>query len=97
MTVLDGIEGRDVAIDCDVVVVGSGAGGATAAARLAEGGLHVALVEAAIRMQRDHDLETLDLNITEIMVMINDEPDWDPDATILTDEYNPANLMNTQD
>ncbi len=35
-----------VELEVDVVVVGSGAGGATAAARLARGGLQVALVEA---------------------------------------------------
>ncbi|MBM3267540.1 MAG: GMC family oxidoreductase [Candidatus Sericytochromatia bacterium] len=36
---------RDVHVDCDVVVVGSGAGGAVAAAEFAEGGLSVVLIE----------------------------------------------------
>ena len=35
----------DVVLDCDVVVIGSGAGGATAAAELAEAGLDVIVVE----------------------------------------------------
>jgi choline dehydrogenase-like flavoprotein len=35
----------NVDVDCDVVVVGSGAGGATTAAELADGGLDVVLVE----------------------------------------------------
>ncbi len=36
---------RDMQVDCDVVVVGSGAGGAVAAAEFAEGGLSVVVVE----------------------------------------------------
>jgi len=35
----------DTIVDCDVVVVGSGAGGATVAAELAEGGLDVVVIE----------------------------------------------------
>jgi len=40
----DDIDG-DVTVDCDVVVVGTGAGGATSAAELADGGLDVVMVE----------------------------------------------------
>ena len=38
--------GQDVALEADYVVVGSGAGGATAAVTLARGGAKVAIVEA---------------------------------------------------
>jgi spermidine synthase len=53
------------------------------------------LIEGAIRLEMEHDLETLDLDTTELMVMIQNEIDWDEGATVLTDEYNPANLLNT--
>ena len=36
---------RDVSLDCDVVIVGSGAGGATMAAELAEAGVDVVVIE----------------------------------------------------
>ncbi|PID37960.1 MAG: hypothetical protein CSB49_08070 [Proteobacteria bacterium] len=39
------LRGLTVELDCDVVVVGSGAGGATVAAELAEGGLDVIVLE----------------------------------------------------
>src|SRR6516164_10260906 len=35
----------DVSVDCDVVIVGSGAGGATIAAELAEAGVDVVVIE----------------------------------------------------
>jgi choline dehydrogenase-like flavoprotein len=35
----------DLAVDCDVVIVGSGAGGSTMAAELADAGIHVVIVE----------------------------------------------------
>ena len=37
--------GADVSVDCDVVIVGSGAGGATTAAELAEAGVDVVVIE----------------------------------------------------
>jgi len=53
------------------------------------------LVEGAIRLEMEHDLGPLDLDTTEIMVMVQREPDWEVDARVLTDEYSPANLLNT--
>ncbi|HEY8429343.1 MAG TPA: FAD-binding protein, partial [Sandaracinaceae bacterium] len=39
-------DGAPLELEADYVVVGSGAGGATAAVTLARGGAHVAIVEA---------------------------------------------------
>ncbi len=46
--------GEDVALEADYVVVGSGAGGATAAVTLARGGAEVALVEAGAWRDPEH-------------------------------------------
>jgi spermidine synthase len=53
------------------------------------------LIEGAIRLEMEHDLIQLGLDTTELMVMIQREPDWDEEARMLTDEYSPANLLNT--
>ncbi len=50
MTTLAGVTGQadvvaDMSVDCDVVVVGSGAGGATVAAELAAAGIDVVIIE----------------------------------------------------
>lgn len=51
-------DGRDLpgatVIDCDVVIVGSGAGGATLAAELAEGGLDVVILEEGPYVSTEH-------------------------------------------
>ncbi|CAG1772481.1 partial putative GMC-type oxidoreductase, partial [uncultured bacterium] len=51
--------GKDLALEVDYVVVGSGAGGATAAVTLARGGAEVAIVEAgAWRAPEDYPSST---------------------------------------
>jgi spermidine synthase len=54
-----------------------------------------ALIEGAIRLEMEHDLSVLDMETSELMVMIRREADWDEDAVVLTDEYSPANLLNS--
>lgn len=39
-------------------------------------------------------LEPYGINILEFPPRLSDEPDWDTDARILTDQYSPANLLN---
>ena len=48
------IRGADVAMEVDYVVVGSGAGGASAAVTLARGGASVVLVEAGAWRDPEH-------------------------------------------
>ncbi len=52
---------RDLDLEGDVVIVGSGAGGATVAAELAEGGLHVVVLEEG----GFHDTREFDANAVE--------------------------------
>ncbi|MCW2699646.1 MAG: hypothetical protein JWQ45_1181 [Blastococcus sp.] len=65
LVVADDVPG-DLSVDCDVVVVGSGAGGASTAAELADGGLDVVVVEeggyhptASFSVDVPHALRTL--------------------------------------
>jgi choline dehydrogenase-like flavoprotein len=53
--------GGDTELDCDVVIVGSGAGGGTAAAVLAEAGLDVVIVEAG-RYWTEKDFDGAELS-----------------------------------
>jgi spermidine synthase len=39
-------------------------------------------------------LRSWGVNIQEVLPMFSTEPDWDTKARVLTDQYNPANLLN---
>jgi ketol-acid reductoisomerase len=57
-----GVYGREdvsdhLELDCDVVIVGSGAGGATAAAELAEGGLEVIVLEEGGYLEQAYEID----------------------------------------
>ena len=50
--------------------------------------------KTAAQLTAAHDLASLDLDFDQILGIVQPRPDWNPDATVLTDEYSPANLLN---
>lgn len=54
---------------------------------------HVGDLRAPARDLYDR-LEPYGINILEFPPRLSDEPDWDTEARVLTDQYSPANLLN---
>ncbi|MDF1622949.1 spermidine synthase [Pseudohongiella nitratireducens] len=54
---------------------------------------HVGDLRAPARDLYDR-LEPYGINILEFPPRLTDEPDWDTEARVLTDQYSPANLLN---
>lgn len=54
---------------------------------------HIGDLRAPARELYDR-LEPYGINILEFPPRLSDEPDWDTDARVLTDQYSPANLLN---